>query len=193
MSKLGKLKTSARSKKLNQVRVLLIILGILMAVVHAIFLANARSRYEDEAKKIFGPMAPRAMVKAIVDDAVSKETPIRIGYIACGCLFIVFGIIVHKYPLPITILGLVMYIGAIFVGYMLSQDPKTLYQGAILKLLIIGGLISGIQTAVAIEKEKREASEDDYYDDYEEDEGSEEGGPNLDFNRGSRDIRREEN
>jgi hypothetical protein len=70
--------------------------------------------------------------------------------IAMGVAFIVFGFLVHKYPVPITAISLILYVGALAIfGWL---DPSTLVQGWLIKILFIGGLVKALKAAVAYQQ-----------------------------------------
>jgi hypothetical protein len=88
-----------------------------------------------------------------------RESAIRsvklASYIAAalGAIFIIFGMFVYQFPVPITLASLVLYLGSTAVfGYI---DPMTLAKGWIIKILIIAGLFKAVQAAVASERESR--------------------------------------
>lgn len=64
----------------------------------------------------------------------------------------IFGIIIKRFPVPVTITSLVLYIGAIAVSGL--YDPATLAQGVIIKIIVIIALAKAIQTAIAYEKDR---------------------------------------
>ena len=76
--------------------------------------------------------------------------------IALGVIFIVMGLLVKQYPVPLTIAGLALYVGSALV--FAALDPMTLLQGIIIKIFIVIGLVKAVQAALAYERE-RKASE----------------------------------
>jgi hypothetical protein len=158
---LGSLAQSARQKQLNTARGILLAIGILTIVVNVAFYFMIESQVNEginaEIRKL-----PPGMVADPVKLAELRTNAIRIAQliqgavIALGVLFVVFGLIVKKYPVPITITSLVLYIGAAAVLGLL--DPATLVQGIVFKIIIIVGLAKSIQSALAYEREKAVAS-----------------------------------
>ena len=72
------------------------------------------------------------------------------GAMALGVVFIVLGFLVKSYPVPSTVLGLVLYVGAAAVfGYL---DPATLGQGIIIKIIIIVALAKSVQAAITYQR-----------------------------------------
>ncbi len=155
---LGSLAQSARSKKLKQARGILIAVGILTIIVNGIGLALLPSQVKNELDKEINKVKAQRMV---VDQAKVKEVEaqiLRYGYLASGVViglgvvFVILGLIVNQYPVPATLLGLVLYIGAVVILALL--DPITIAQGIIWKIIIIACLLKALQTAIAYEKEK---------------------------------------
>jgi hypothetical protein len=72
--------------------------------------------------------------------------------LALGVVFIVLGILVRKYPVPITITALVLYVGAGAIFGLI--DPKSLAAGVVVKVIIILALVKSIQSALAYEREQ---------------------------------------
>ena len=63
---------------------------------------------------------------------------------------------VTQYPVPCTITGLVLYLGAnAAFGLM---DPTSLARGLIVKIVIIVALFKAVQAAIAYQKEEQQAS-----------------------------------
>jgi hypothetical protein len=139
---LGSLAQSARSKKLKEVRSILIAVGVLTIVANLIgyFLGRA------ELEKV-GRM-----------DLMPSFSVMAFSAVGLGVLFVIFGLIIHQYPVAVTVLSLVLYVGAIAVFAILI--PQTLATGWIFKAIIIIALIKGIGTAVAYQKEMNAAREE---------------------------------
>ncbi len=74
--------------------------------------------------------------------------------IALGLLFVFFGLIVKKFPIPITITSLVLFV-LLMLGAA-ALDPSTLVQGIVLKVIFFVGIAKAIQAAFAYERERRE-------------------------------------
>ena len=75
------------------------------------------------------------------------------GLIALGAAYIVMGLLVKRFPVPLTVAALVLYVGsALFFAWL---EPMTLAQGVIIKIFIVIGLVKAVQAAIAYEREKR--------------------------------------
>ncbi len=64
-----------------------------------------------------------------------------------GALFVVFGLIIKQYPVPITITSLVLYILAMAAFGLL--EPASLATGIVIKIIVIFGLYRAIKAARA--------------------------------------------
>lgn len=141
---LGSLAQSARGKELRQARVILIVVGVLTVAANAFLLFNL----------------PKEVQAAIRENNVGPDQEANYRHVvtlfgyglygsaaAVGLLFVIFGVIVQKFPVPITITSLVLYItmAAIF-GYL---NPMSLAQGIIVKILIVIALFRAIKAARA--------------------------------------------
>jgi hypothetical protein len=157
-SGLGSLAQSSRKKKLNETRNILIIIGILTALFNGFMFVNSENEVNEVAKNEIAKVQkqPGMMVdqKAVAEFKSKVLTMVRIIYgslIALGVLYIIFGLIIHTYPVPISITSLVLYIGAnAILGYL---DPMTLASGIIWKVIVIVALIKGIQAAISYQSE----------------------------------------
>jgi hypothetical protein len=157
LPRLASLAQSARSKSLKRARLTLIWLGVLMAVVNGVLLFAARQNVQAQFDQEIADLAKQGLsvdpeqVSALIDASVRATQLVAGGAAALGVLFIVFGLNVYRYPLPITITGLVLYLG--FIALNAVADPLTIFQGLILKILVIVFLANAIRAALAYEKE----------------------------------------
>ncbi len=76
--------------------------------------------------------------------------------VALGVVFIILGVIVNRFPVPATIISLILYVGSA-LGFA-ALDPSTLARGAIIKIIIVVALIKAIQAALAYEKERQRSA-----------------------------------
>jgi predicted RND superfamily exporter protein len=159
---LGSLAQSARGKQLKQARIILLVVGGLTILVNALLLANVRNEAKqavgEEVKKVEnqGMRADPAEVQKLEDHVVRVAAVIYGAVIFLGILFVVFGLTIKLYPVPITIISLILYVGAAAVFAVLN--PATLLQGVIIKVIIIVGLAKAIQSAIAFERERQQAA-----------------------------------
>lgn len=159
MPKLGSLAQDARLKQLNQARAILLFIGILTIVANGVLMALARSQVKVEIQKEIAKAGPganfnQADIQRVEDHEVSVAYAVGGVAVGLGVLFVIFGFIVKKFPVPITIISLVLYVGAA-LGFG-AFNPESLAQGIIIKILIVVGLAKAIQAAMAYERAKRE-------------------------------------
>ncbi len=138
---LGSLAQSSRGNDLNQTRWILIVIGLLTTLANGFMFLNS----ENEVQGIGVGQEDFARVLMLV----------RMIYgvaIALGLFFIFAGIFVKKFPVPLTITSLILYIGGI-AGFAVL-DPTSLAHGAIMKIIIIVALVKSVQTAWAYQKDR---------------------------------------
>lgn len=153
-AKLGKLAQSARKNHLKSARTALFIVGGLSIAANGYFYATAESKIKDspEAQQLIRQAGAEG--RKIVEQAVQTTQLMAISGCALGVMFVVFGLFIYKYPVPITILALVIYVGSFPIYAIWAQDASVIFRGFIVKAIIIGCLVKGIQAALAYEKER---------------------------------------
>lgn len=156
--RLGSLAKSARHKHLNQIRATLFVIGALTILVNIFAMINLRS----EVQKELDLQAPQAggMKPAnpqFVEAAVLIGYVINGAFCLMGALFVLFGFLVKLYPVPITIISLVLYILGALVSVVLN--PASLVVGIVVKVIIIIAFVKAIQTAIAYQREETEAAD----------------------------------
>lgn len=144
----GSLAQQARGKQLNSARWILIVIGILSSAVNIYFVLNAESIIDDAIRK--EGEDPRQVDQKFIDQAVTMTKVINGAGAAIGLTFIIMGIIIYSFPVPITILSLVLYCGSIAIFGMI--DPMTLARGFIIKIFVIVALSKSIGTAFEYQK-----------------------------------------
>lgn len=144
----GSLAQQARGKQLNSARWILIVIGILSSAVNIYFVLNAESIIDDAIRK--EGVDPRQVDQKFIDQAVTMTKVINGAGAAIGLTFIIMGIIIYSFPVPITILSLVLYCGSIAIFGMI--DPMTLARGFIIKIFVIVALSKSIGTAFEYQK-----------------------------------------
>ncbi len=147
---LGSLAQSARGKELNQARWILVFVGLL-TLGGNIFLIYNTPREVDQV-----------LTQANIDPAQMEQTRQAVtmfcyviygGLCSLGVLFLLFSVFIKSYPVPITIISLVLYILAnVGVGLM---NPAAVASGLIVKIIIVVGLFRAIKAARAYESERR--------------------------------------
>jgi len=171
--KLGSLAQKARGQKLKQARVALFLAGALLILMAGIDLVSFRTQFQQavdkEILKQGGPgivQVDRAALQKVEDDAFTITCVIDGAFLFVAIVFFVLGAIVYRFPVPVTIIGLVLFLltlGAGLVIVAIGGEPediaKYLVSGWLFRLLIIIGLASSIKSALAYENERRAETE----------------------------------
>lgn len=156
MEPLGNLAQNARAKQLSSARSALIFVGILTLAANGFLYYNA----EAEITKILDAEVAKAGPGAVVDQAKFAEVKgnainsVRIiygGAAALGVVFITLGALVFKAPVPMVVTGLVLYIAANAIFFVIN--PASLASGVIVKVIIIFLLFRSAMAAFAYQRE----------------------------------------
>lgn len=150
---LGSLSQAARGNELKQAQRILIFIGVLTMAVNGFFLFSLPGMIEKEIQQ--NQIAP-ADVEEVRQAAMISGYLIYGSPALLGLLFVVFGLIIKQYPVPITITSLILYVLAVAAFGLL--DPMTLVQGLIMKIVIIFGLVRAIKAARAFQAHTQKAT-----------------------------------
>jgi hypothetical protein len=151
-------------KQLRTARIILFVIGVLTVGVTIVQLTLLK----DEAKKLVqkeiakqGPgfIPDPVKVREAEEQLVRLATLLGAVQIALGIIFIVFGFIVYLFPVPVTIISLVLYVGSYLAFGLLN--PETLAMGIVIKIFIVIAMVKAIQAAIAYQKTKDEDFTDD--------------------------------
>jgi hypothetical protein len=152
----GSLAQSARLKQLNVARGIMFVVGALTIAFNVFQYSMVGSLVDGEVQKQLdviarqGRMVDPAKVAEFKAAAVRSVQLVAMGLIGLGVLYIVFGLIVRKYPVPVTIAALVIYVATTVIFGILS--PETLVQGIIFKVIIVVALVKAVQAALAYQR-----------------------------------------
>jgi hypothetical protein len=141
---LGSLAQAARGKELSTAQRILIVIGVLTLAVNGFLLYNLPNEIQQAIQQ--NQIAPEDVEQA-------RQGGMITGYLLyglpalLGVVFVIFGLIVKQFPLPITITSLVLYVLATAGFGFLA--PETLVQGIIVKVIIVFALIRAIKAARA--------------------------------------------
>lgn len=174
--RLGRLSKSAHGESLKNARIAVIAAGVLIGIWWTIEFATLERQIDDQIKKERDKA--RAQRQFLIEGEVKKvkETAMRIGRLFCyghfalAALLVFLGVILNKAPLPITVFALIAFVGIQILWTVISGDPRVLLGGLIWKVLIVIGLVKGIQSAAAMKNLPRRPADRDRYDDYDDDE-----------------------
>lgn len=162
LPKLGSLAQKARGKKLKQARGILLFLGILTILWNGVFFflipTLVKGEIDKELVKLggFRNVDPLAVEKARSEMEILNYAITSLFFFT-GVAFVIFGVLVYRFPLAMTIGGLVLYLLATVA--MAALNPALLVSGAIIRIVFIVALAKSIQSAYAYEKERRAEEE----------------------------------
>jgi hypothetical protein len=141
---LGSLAQAARTNELKQARGILIAIVVLTMAVNGFLLFNLPNEIHQTLQQ--QPLDPAEV------EQVRRELTVY-GYLLyglpalLGLLFVVFGVIIKRFPVFITVTSLVLYVLSMAIfGYL---DPTTLARGLIIKIIFIVALARSVQAALA--------------------------------------------
>jgi hypothetical protein len=149
---LGSLAQSARGKEISGAKKILIIIGLLTLVLNGFLFFNLENEIQQELQK--GNIGPD-QVEAFRQAATITGYLLYGGPALLGMLFFIFGLFVQKYPIPITITSLVLYVLATLIFALIN--PLTITGGIIFKVIIVFALVRAIKAAFAYDSETRKA------------------------------------
>lgn len=163
-SGLGNLAQAARTKQLKTARGVLYFVGILTLLVNVGFCVFAENLVDAQIDQELAGLRSEGVE---IDQAALAE--FRAGAIrgiriangigaVLGVVFIACGALVYKYPVPATILSLVLYIGS--AAAFGALDPSTLARGWFIKIIIVVALFKAVQAALAYENERKQAAQE---------------------------------
>jgi hypothetical protein len=165
LPRLGSLAQSARSKHLKQARGTLIAIGILTIVANAAGIALAKSQISEALDKRVQELRAQGRVvdpkerQDVEDRIVRTAYLIGGGTVFLGVLFVVFGLIIYKFPVPVTALSLILYVGVNAVFALLNPDwAKVNALAWVIRIIIVVGLVKALQAAIAYQKEQNRAA-----------------------------------
>jgi hypothetical protein len=147
--RLGSLAQKARGKELNQARSILLVIGFLTLLCNVADLVTFQSKLAQ-----VGGADPAIVAFVYAFDG---------AFIAMGLLFVVFGIIIHRFPVPVTVISLVLYLlgTVVTVAILAVSNPAVLAGmtvGLIVRVLIIVALVKAVQAALAYERERQDGT-----------------------------------
>jgi hypothetical protein len=157
LPKLGSLAQAARSNQLKNARTILIVIGVLMLGGYVAIFFGAQALVDGQVEKEVKELTQKGMafdpgkLQELKESAVRATQLMAVGFMIMGALFIVFGLMIYRFPVPITVSALVLYLA--FVAINGALDPTTLYQGLIIKIIVIVALGKAIKSAIAYQRE----------------------------------------
>jgi hypothetical protein len=165
--RLQSLAQGARSTQLKQIRGTLLTIGIFTLIFNTVDLFAVPTQIRAGMARN-GAAAANAPAAETIAFGVAY-TIIGAGF-TLGILFVIFGALVHSYPVPITIASLVMYTltSIVCIGLSLIAIGPGSVMIVVFRILFIVALAKSVKTAFAYQKERRldqAARDDDLLDD----------------------------
>jgi hypothetical protein len=164
MPKLKSLAQNVREKHLKSAGIVLLIIGALMAVIHVVLFIRTPIEVAQEIDKQLAPLGGRnsfqvdkVKLKQIEQFALMFGYAVYAGAALIGVALVVCGLLIKKYPVVTSILGLALYV--VFQLIFTMINPAFLIQGILFKIIIIIALINAIKAAVAYERERNAEAE----------------------------------
>jgi len=176
-SSLGSLKQHARGKNLRAARIALVLACIIMSLQATVNYTTGDRQIEEFVTKVRQEVKKKGIFATVNEKKVQelKDMLRRVinifsfGMFGFAAIFLMMALLVYRFPLFCTVGGLVLYIGYhLIIGYLISRENDSFDVMTVMlawwpiKIIIILGLIKGIQTAVAYQRERAElAAEND--------------------------------
>jgi hypothetical protein len=165
--RLGSLAQKARGKNLKQARGILFVVGVLLILFNAADIFLSRSLIHEETQKqlqqqggIGQARVNQAQLQQQDNIAFWLVCAIDGAFVLTGILFIVFGIIIYRFPVLVTILSLVLFVLTWLIAILLAlainpiAAASVAASGIVLRIIVIVVLAKSIQSAFAYEKER---------------------------------------
>jgi len=171
-TRLGSLVQAARRKQIEQIgyaRGTLLGVGLFFLFWGLIELASLETqidqlmRQQNAGQQFDG--AAREMIRKV-------GVIVSLGIVALGVLHLIFALVVHLSPLPITVIALVLFLGVIVIlgvaapGTLLPQSVF-LFLVQVIRIALIVALVRSVQKAIAHDRARRAEEEEEEEDEAE--------------------------
>jgi hypothetical protein len=146
----------ARAKLLRKIRFMLVAMGVLMLVAYGFAFSTAKSDVKGAVEELAAQFQKRgtpvdpAQLKQIEAAAVWTQQWAAGVFLAVGVAYVVFGVLVFRWPVPITILALALYV--ISLAVIGLTDPQQLTSYPAIKVIIVVGLWRAFAAARSYER-----------------------------------------
>ncbi len=148
---LGSLAASAHSKKLKTARNVLIVAGAIYALLYGLQFLSAERLANLAIEKEVGVGA-----QVSEEDRMMVVNGLRLvmgAFVAVGLILLALGFLVRRFPVPVTIMALVVFLSLHAV--LALMNPLTLVDGLILKFFVLAALLGAMKSAFAFESDRR--------------------------------------
>lgn len=166
---LGSLAQQSRRKALGRAKGILWLVGVLTVLVNGFQLLNVEKEFEKAvgaelrregvtlSEVRARPTEERAEFDEAYDKGLRLARVITVAGVVMGLCFIACALFVNRRPVAATVTGLVLFLGA--WAATLALEPALALRGALIKVLIVIGLVSAVRAALAVERAEREGAQ----------------------------------
>ena len=155
LGSLSSLAQSARMKQLKSARMIWIFVGVVTVALNGFLYVQAEEMVNNEIRNLqMQGYVIEGDVNQKRDQAVKMTRLIHGGTVGLGVVFILLGVAVRSFPVPATVLGLVLYLGGIAV--FAAINPASLLQGIIIKIFFIVCLFKAVHSAIGYQRYEQE-------------------------------------
>jgi hypothetical protein len=167
-SSLGSLSQSVRSKNLKRARISLIVAFVILLLQAGLEFATMEHQADQVIQKETKQLRPGMVVdpekvKEIKAAIIRIGNLYALGVLGMAIIFLFLAIFVNRFPLFCTVGGLILYLGySLIRAYLITLGNEqggillAIFEGWLWKLIIIIGLVKGIQSAVTYHREEQE-------------------------------------
>jgi hypothetical protein len=157
LQQLGSLAQSARGKHLRQARNTLLTVGILMGLLQTgMFIVDNNQTTQEIRKTTNDPVQRKNAEMAATVFLVFFHG----AAIVVAAIFVVLAFFVEKFPVPTTVIALVLFLGLQVVFAVIN--PLNLAAGWIIKIVVIVALVKAMQAGLAAKKDERRIADAEY-------------------------------
>jgi hypothetical protein len=163
-SSMASLSQAARKRQLRIARNILIFLGVVKIVISSYFFSAIDAKVNENVQQQVQQALRRGKVlnKEEIAQAAQRAKYIeRIIWGVAGILggvFVFFGLMVKQYPVPITVLSLLLYLLATAIFGII--EPLSLMEVLFFKIFAVFALIRSVQAAIAYKRVESSTSPD---------------------------------
>jgi len=156
--KLGSLAQSARTNQLRSARTAMYFIGGLTILANLFVTFAAASMVESQLAAEVDQLQKQGLeldmgqLDEIKAGAIRSTQLVAVGFMGVGIIFCILGGYIYKYPVPCTVLALVLYLAGAAISAMI--DPATVASGLVIKIIIIVVLAKAIQSALAYRRQE---------------------------------------
>ncbi|WP_437192577.1 hypothetical protein [Planctomicrobium sp. SH527] len=156
---LGSLAQSARKTHLASARMTMFVVGILTIAANLMVLNFSKEDIDAALNEHIVSLQEQGIelnadeIAQLKREAVASFQWVTWAFVGTGVVFLILGVLIYRFPVPCTVLALILYLGGQAVT--IADDPTMLTRGFVMKVIIVFALVKAIQTAIAYQKEMK--------------------------------------